>query len=263
MLFLVCSLSFPLFYGCGVEISAQMTIFILPVLYLLQLLTDPFSAQVTKEMVAATGSSVLFPGTDREFRNLHWEFSNPSRTLPILDCGVDYEQIYDQYKNRIEFRKSNGSLLLKDLHKSDTGKYKITVDLDPSRTRILNLTVYDPLSTPNIIRNDSLVKNTVILICTVQSGTASSIWWTRGGLALPDDERYFLSTDHSTLTIKNVEESDSGYYNCTIENPVSQRSNSYQLSIKDHEPRGRHGLILAVGLNVPMLFVLVYAGRPA
>ncbi|XP_041068028.1 carcinoembryonic antigen-related cell adhesion molecule 1-like isoform X2 [Carcharodon carcharias] len=209
-------------------------------------------------MVAATGSSVLFPGTDREFHNLHWEFSNPSRTLPILDYGVDYEQIYDQYKNRIEFRKSNGFLLLKDLHKEDTGKYKMTADLDPTRTRILTLTVYDPLSTPQITRNDSLEKNMIILSCTVQSGTASSIWWTRGGLALPDDERYFLSADNSTLTIRNVEESDSGYYNCTIENPVSRESNSYQLSIKDRDPRGRHGLILAVGLNVPMLFVLVY-----
>ncbi|XP_072331489.1 hepatic and glial cell adhesion molecule-like isoform X2 [Scyliorhinus torazame] len=247
------------------RVFAQMTIFILFFLHLSQLQPGSFSAQVTRNSwVAATGSSILLPGTDKEFANLHWEFSNPSRTLPILDCGKDYQEIYDQYKTRVELNKSDGSLLLKDLHEADSGKYKITVDLDPSRTRILTLTVLDPLSIPHISGNGSLESHTITLICVVQSGIANSVRWTRGGLALPDDERYWLSEGNSTLTISNAQESDTGYYTCTFSNLVSQSNNSYQLTVKGHEIRTHLGLILPFGLCASVfLLVLRYAHRPA
>ncbi|XP_078073560.1 hepatic and glial cell adhesion molecule-like [Mustelus asterias] len=241
---------------CGC-FSAQMTIFILSFLQLFQLPTASSSAQMVKNsLVAASGSSILFPGTDEGFDDLHWEFS--SKLLPILDYGKGYEEIYDQYKTRVGFSKSNGSLLLKDLHEADSGNYKMTVDLDPSRTRILTLAVLDPLSTPNIFRNGSIESGTVTLICVVQSGRANSVRWTRGGLALPDDERYWLLEDNSTLTISSVQASDSGYYTCTFENLVSRSNNSYQLTIKGLASRTHLGIILAVGVCVPLfLFVLV------
>ncbi|XP_038671414.1 hepatocyte cell adhesion molecule-like isoform X2 [Scyliorhinus canicula] len=244
------------------RVSTQMTIFILFFLHLSQLQPGSFSARVPRNSwVAATGSSILFPGTDKEFDGLHWEFSNPSRTLPILNCGKSYQEIYDQYKTRVELNKSNGSFLLKDLHKADSGEYKITVDLDPSRTRILTLTVLDPLSTPHISRNGSLESHTITLICEVQSGIANSVRWTRGGLALPDDERYWLSEGNSTLTISDAQESDSGYYTCTFSNLVSQSNNSYQLTIKGPEFRTHLGLILPFGLCVSMFLLVLYAGR--
>ncbi|XP_038672984.1 cell adhesion molecule 2-like [Scyliorhinus canicula] len=122
------------------------------------------------------------------------------------------------------------------------------VDLDPSRTRILTLTVLDPLSIPHISRYGSLESHTITLICEVQSGIANSIRWTRGGLALPDDERYWLSEGNSTLTISNAQESDSGYYTCTFSNLVSQSNNSYQLSISHEVKRRRYYALIPVAI---------------
>ncbi|XP_067865682.1 carcinoembryonic antigen-related cell adhesion molecule 1-like isoform X3 [Heterodontus francisci] len=245
-----------------------MTPFLLCFLRILQLLTDSVSAQVVKDsMVTATGSSILFPGTDKGFSYLHWEFSDSSRTVPILDYGGTYQLIHDQYQNRIEFSKSNGSLLLKDLHETDTGRYKMTVDLEPNRTRILTLTVFDPLSIPSISSYFSLENHTVVLSCAVQRGRASSILWTRGGVTLPADQRYWLSDGNRTLLIRNAQKSDSGSYTCTVANPVSQNNTTYLLFVNGHEsnPRARFGLIPAaiVCMMVFLLYpVLGCARRP-
>uniref|UniRef100_UPI00398E5768 cell adhesion molecule CEACAM1-like isoform X2 n=1 Tax=Pristiophorus japonicus TaxID=55135 RepID=UPI00398E5768 len=209
-----------------------MTFFVLTFLRLLHLLTDSASAQMVKDsMVAAAGSSIRFPGTDRGFSDFNWEFSDPSRTIPIMEYTKIHPIIFDQYRNRVEFNKSDGSLLLKDLQQADTGRYKLTVDLDPHRTRILTLEVFDPLSKPSISCNFSPENHTVALSCEVQRGRASSILWTRGGVALLADQRYWLSDGNTTLIIRNVQKSDSGTYTCTVTNPVSQTNNTCHLTI--------------------------------
>ncbi|XP_059495532.1 CD48 antigen-like isoform X3 [Stegostoma tigrinum] len=150
-------------------------------LRLLQFLACSASAQHVKDsIVAITGSSVLLPGTDKGFGSLQWEFSKPGKILPILDYIGGHQQAYDQYKNRIELNKSDGTLLLKDVREGDTGRYKMTVDLDPIRTRIVTLRVFDPLSRPTVFCNGSLDGSPVLLICTVERGRADTIHWSRG-----------------------------------------------------------------------------------
>ncbi|XP_072889349.1 hepatic and glial cell adhesion molecule-like [Hemitrygon akajei] len=224
-----------------------------------RILTLQVIAQVVSHsMVAATGSSVRFPGTDKEFENLKWEFSNPIRTLPITLVVGEVPIIFEKYKNRIEVDSSNGSFVLNIVKKADSGQYKMTVDLDPKRTRILTLQVIDPLSTPSISSNVS-ENGTVALSCTVQRGVATSILWTRGGVVLLVDQRQSLSDGNVTLTIWKTQESDSAYYTCSMENQVSRTNSTYQLIIKDHEAhyRARYGLFPAVLLVCTSVLVFI------
>ncbi|XP_078251128.1 hepatic and glial cell adhesion molecule-like [Rhinoraja longicauda] len=192
-------------------------------LCLLQLLSQRVSAQWTSDSkLAATGSSVSFPGTDKKFNNLHWDFSDSSRVLHITDVLEGNLIIYEKYKNRIKVNISNGSFQLKDVRKSDSGHYNMMVDLDPQRTRILNLEIIDPPSTPSISSEYNPETHMAVLNCTVQRGRATSILWIREGVVLPVTPWQSLSDGNVTFTIWNAEGSDSGYYTCSVENQVSR-----------------------------------------
>ncbi|XP_043534023.1 hepatocyte cell adhesion molecule-like isoform X2 [Chiloscyllium plagiosum] len=239
-----------------------MKMFAFCLLCALQVLSDSASAQHEKNsMVVATGSSILFPGTDKGFSNVQWEFSKPLQILPILDYNEGHQNIYDQYLNRVELNETDGSLLLKDVREWDTGKYKMTVDLDPSRTRVITLTVHDPLSQPTIFCNGSLEKPPLMLVCAVEKGRAYTVHWSRGEFTLPHNEHYWLSEDNRTLIIQSVQESDSGNYTCTVENPVSKGKNTCWLFFKSQQSRTRLGLILAGVLCLTVVVLITVLVR--
>ncbi|XP_032903604.1 carcinoembryonic antigen-related cell adhesion molecule 8-like isoform X2 [Amblyraja radiata] len=229
------------------------------ILCLLQLLSNRISAQWTSDrMLAATGSSIPFPGTDNKFNNLHWYFSVSNRNLHAMDMQEGNIIIYEKYKNRIKVDRSDGSFQLKDVGKADSGHYKMTVDLDPQRTRILTLEVIDPLSTPSISCEYNPENHTAVLIYKVQRGRATSILWSREGVVLPVCPRRSLSDGNVTFTIWNAEKSDSGYYTCSVENQVSRTNSTYQLVIEGHElnPRSRVGLYLTIIVVITVVLVV-------
>ncbi|XP_078251055.1 pregnancy-specific beta-1-glycoprotein 2-like isoform X1 [Rhinoraja longicauda] len=227
-------------------------------LCLLQLLSQRVSAQWTSDSnLAATGSSVSFPGTDKKFNNLYWDFSDSSRVLFITEVHEGNLIIYEKYKNRIKVNISNGSFQLKDVRKPDSGHYYMMVDLDPQRTRILNLEIIDPLSTPSISSEYNPETHMAVLNCTVQRGRATSILWIREGVVLPVSQRQSLSDGNVTFTIWNAEGSDSGYYTCSVENQVSRTNSTYQLIIKgyDSHPRAWVGLYLSIFVVITSVLV--------
>ncbi|XP_032903599.1 cell surface A33 antigen-like isoform X1 [Amblyraja radiata] len=230
------------------------------ILCLLQLLSNRISAQWTRDrMLAATGSTIPFPGTDNKFNSLNWDFSVSSRNLPITEVYDGKTIIYEKYKNRIKVNISDGSFQLKDVGKADSGHYKMTVDLDPHRTRILTLGVIDPLSTPSISCENHPENHTAVLNCTVQRGRAASILWSREEVVLPVCPRQSLSDGNVTFTIWNAEKSDSGYYTCSMENQVSRTNSTYQLVIEGHElnPRSRVGLFLTIIVVITVVLVFI------
>ncbi|XP_072405907.1 hepatic and glial cell adhesion molecule-like isoform X2 [Chiloscyllium punctatum] len=239
-----------------------MRMFAFCLLRALQVLSHSASAQHEKNsLVVATGSSILFPGTDKGFSNVQWEFSKPLKVLPILDYNEGHQHIYDHYLNRVELNETDGSLLLKDVSEWDTGKYKMTVDLDPFRTRVIILTVYDPLSQPTIFCNGSLEKPPLMLVCAVEKGRAYTVHWSRGEFTLPHDEHYWLSEDNRTLIIQSVQESDSGNYTCTVENPVSKGKNTCRLIFTSQQSRTRLGLILTGVLCLTVVVLITVLER--
>ncbi|XP_055521131.1 junctional adhesion molecule A-like isoform X2 [Leucoraja erinacea] len=228
--------------------------------YSILLLSNRVSAQWTSDrMLAATGSSIPFPGTDKEFKNVHWDLSVSNQNQHVLDMQEGNIIIYENYKNRIQVNSSDGSFQLKDVGKADSGRYKMTVDLDQPRTRFLTLEVIDPLSTPSISCEYNPENHMAVLNWTVQRGRATSILWSREGVVLPVSPWQSLSDGNVTFIIWNAEKSDSGNYTCSVENQVSRTNITYQLAIEDHEPnpRSQDGLYLTIIVVITVVLVFI------
>ncbi|XP_053931138.1 uncharacterized protein LOC128853109 isoform X2 [Cuculus canorus] len=88
---------------------------------------------VLRRKVTAVGSSVLLPGPDNitHIDSTRWEFLNGTSSNTILQYyrGSHKQAIHAPYTGRAIFHPSNGSLLLEDVQESDSGIYKVTVNV--------------------------------------------------------------------------------------------------------------------------------------
>lgn len=83
--------------------------------------------------VVVVGSSVLLagPADAVHIHSARWEYLNGSvsRAVVQYDEGSHYVAIHPPYVGRALFHPPNGSLLLEDLQESDSGIYKVTINL--------------------------------------------------------------------------------------------------------------------------------------
>ena len=81
----------------------------------------------------AVGSSVLLPGPDNvtQISSTRWEYLNGTSSCTILQHyrGSRNPAIHEPYAGRAAFHPSNGSLLLEDVQESDSGIYKVTINV--------------------------------------------------------------------------------------------------------------------------------------
>ncbi|XP_041082861.1 carcinoembryonic antigen-related cell adhesion molecule 5-like [Polyodon spathula] len=129
------------------------------------------------------------------------------------------------YKGRVSVNTSTGSLTLKSVRLSDSGKYFVQVQTTDGFEFSGNttLTVFEPVSQPTVrsnVTNPVEFNDTVSLTCTA-SGSAVSYQWLNGSSVLSDSERIHLSDDNKTLTIPRVLRSDDGTLHCYVFNAVS------------------------------------------
>ena len=75
--------------------------------------------------------------------------------------------------------------------------------------------------------------------------------WTKGGSALPDNDRISLSADNKQLSITNVNRTDSGKYRCVAHNSVnSVHSNAATLTVQ-----GKHITFAGHFIPAPVTFL--------
>lgn len=91
---------------------------------------------------AAVGSSVLLPGPGNvtHIYFTQWEYFNGTSSRTILQYyrGSHSPAIHAPYTGRAIFHPFNGSLLLEDVQESDSGTYKVTVNVgDKESLKIL------------------------------------------------------------------------------------------------------------------------------
>ncbi|KAI6078417.1 HEPACAM family member 2-like protein [Aix galericulata] len=83
--------------------------------------------------VVVVGSSVLLagPADAVHIHSARWEYLNGSvsRAIVQYDEGSHYVAIHPPYVGRALFHPPNGSLVLEDLQESDSGIYKVTINL--------------------------------------------------------------------------------------------------------------------------------------
>ncbi|XP_075047042.1 cell adhesion molecule CEACAM8-like isoform X4 [Mixophyes fleayi] len=124
----------------------------------------------------------------------------------------------------------NGSLLISDLHITDSGNYIVKVQTDKPEDIFVTLTVYERVSKPKVTAPTFLPKENVSLTLTCDTSNAERILWSRGSVRLPSG--HILSADNRTVTLHNVTRADSGDYRCEAENPISKSiSDPYTVTV--------------------------------
>ncbi|NXD10254.1 CEAM5 protein, partial [Nothocercus nigrocapillus] len=189
--------------------------------------------------VATVGSSVLLPMPDNvtQIRSVQWEYLNGTESHSILQHyrGSRSPTICAPYTGRAIFHPSNGSLLLEDVQETDSGIYKVTINLEERESLQIQLEVLKPVSPPQLRCSAPVAQSTIEVLCDVAEGKVDTIAWKKDGQPLPLDRGFYLSSSISVLYLRKVQKSDCGSYSCNASNGISWQEASLNVTIAgDH-----------------------------
>ncbi|KFQ80222.1 HEPACAM family member 2, partial [Phoenicopterus ruber ruber] len=184
---------------------------------------------------AAVGSSVLLPGLDNVTRiySTRWEHLNgtSSRTILQYHSGARNPAIHAPYAGRATFHPSNGSLSLEDVQESDSGIYKVTVNVGDGESLKILLEVLKPVSRPRLRSSALVAQATGEVLCDVAEGRVDAIAWKKDGQPLPPDRGFHLSGSLSVLYLRPAKKSDCGSYSCNASNEISWQETSLNVTV--------------------------------
>ncbi|NWZ28122.1 HECA2 protein, partial [Asarcornis scutulata] len=185
--------------------------------------------------VVVVGSSVQLagPADAVHIHSARWEFLNGSvsRAVVQYDEGSHYVAIHPPYVGRALFHPPNGSLLLEDLQESDSGIYKVTINLAERESLKVLLDVLKPVSRPQLWSSGLVAKATGEVLCEVVEGRVDTITWKKDGQALPRGRGFHVSGSLSILHLRAVKKSDCGSYSCNASNGISWQETSLNVTV--------------------------------
>ncbi|XP_072888867.1 uncharacterized protein [Hemitrygon akajei] len=208
-----------------------------------------------KELVGALGSSVLLDPKVRVDLNkseILWIFvashRSPLTILHHIPNYVRWAEPSEQFKSRLQFNQSNGSLIVNRLDAGDEGAYSFTVD-DQER-KIIQLLLFEKLVEALILPNSTSLScgSTIQLICNV-SGDPHQYQWRKDGGEI--SQLYQLTDGNKTLVIMKASRRDCGMYTCVATNPVSSIQTDYTLTIHGFPPED----IAVITLSIIVLMI--------
>uniref|UniRef100_A0A493TLK0 Ig-like domain-containing protein n=1 Tax=Anas platyrhynchos platyrhynchos TaxID=8840 RepID=A0A493TLK0_ANAPP len=189
--------------------------------------------------VVVVGSSVLLagPADAVHIHSARWEYLNGSisRAVVQYDEGSHYVAIHPPYVGRALFHPPNGSLLLEDLQESDSGIYKVTINLAERESLKVLLDVLKPVSRPQLWSSGLVAKATGEVLCEVVEGRVDTITWKKDGQALPRGRGFHVSGSLSILHLRAVKKSDCGSYSCNASNGISWQETSLNVTVAGGE----------------------------
>ncbi|KAM4651908.1 cell adhesion molecule CEACAM1-like isoform 2-T2 [Discoglossus pictus] len=190
-----------------------------------------FDAECAVENVAGyLGESVYFnvPVTVTIPVNYQivWRFE--SIGIAIITTG-SAPTITPQYKDRCEVFP-NGTLRLDKLTSADNGQYSVTVlNLDTliDQTHMIKLTVFEPLSTPDliIVPREPVENDNATLNCDGRNQTVGNYTFYRDNGEVSCSATNMICKGQFLYFIP-IKESDSGIYTCKISNPISSNTSA-------------------------------------
>ncbi|XP_054695422.1 uncharacterized protein LOC129211798 [Grus americana] len=199
---------------------------------------------------AAVGSSVLLPGPDNvtHIYSTRWEYLNGTGSRTILQYygGSHDAAVHAPYAGRAVFHPSNGSLLLEDVQESDSGTYKVTVNVGDRESLNILLEVLKPVSRPRLRSSALVAQDTGEVVCEVAEGRVDTITWKKDGQPLPPDRGFHLSDNLSILYLRSAKKSDCGSYSCNASNRISWQETSLNVTIAGLSPALQDVLRIAV-----------------
>ncbi|XP_038604179.1 hepatocyte cell adhesion molecule-like isoform X3 [Tachyglossus aculeatus] len=218
------------------------------------------SLNAEERKVAAVGSSVLFlaPDIPSSIKIIQWEFINDLPLHVIVEYNSQDKSItvYPPFNDRIHFSPSNGSLLLNDVQKNDSGTYKAIINLDEQKARRTKLEVLEPVSLIQLRSSTRRAGSVIELSCGAKGDRINSFEWKKDGQPLPAERCYQLPGNHSVLFIMEGKKLDCGFFSCNVSNEISWMENSLSLIIEGISP----SLHLVQNLSAATLILVVVVG---
>ncbi|XP_054553180.1 carcinoembryonic antigen-related cell adhesion molecule 8-like [Talpa occidentalis] len=217
----------------GLLLAASLSTFWIP----------PVTAQVTVEPEPANvaeGKDVLLRVYNLSMEPLKYDWykgRGVDSSQHIISYRVDTQNTTPgpMYSSR-ETIYPNGSLLIRNVTKKDTGDYNVLVLYDDftSVRDMGGFQVLAVLPKPHITSNNSDPvehEDTVVLTCGPETPDTTYLW-SNNSQSLLDRDRLQLSKDNQTLTLLRVTRTDTGPYVCETRNPVSARhSDPFTLNV--------------------------------
>nr|XP_021147145.1 uncharacterized protein LOC102096347 isoform X1 [Columba livia] len=199
---------------------------------------------------AAVGSSVLLPGPGNvtHIYFTQWEYFNGTSSRTILQYyrGSHSPAIHAPYTGRAIFHPFNGSLLLEDVQESDSGTYKVTVNVGDKESLKILLEVLKPVSRPQLRTSALMAQASGEVFCKVPEGRVDTIAWKKDRQPLPPDRGFRLSNSLSILYLRPAKKSDCGSYSCNASNGISWQETSLNITIAGLSPPLQDVLRIAV-----------------
>ncbi|XP_072115187.1 HEPACAM family member 2-like isoform X1 [Mobula birostris] len=188
-----------------------------------------------ERMNGMIGSSVLLDPkvkADPSNEEIIWTFIARHRSpLTILHHIPDYLKWAEpsvQFRSRLGFIPSNGSLMINGLKAGDQGDYSFTA---ADRTlKIIQLFLFRPLSEDLIAINTIFIGSTIQLTCKVDGDPLEYQWWKNGVQVSHNDQ---MIDGNRTLLIQNDAWNERATYVCVASNPVSSVRKDYILTRPD------------------------------
>uniref|UniRef100_A0A672FDD1 Ig-like domain-containing protein n=1 Tax=Salarias fasciatus TaxID=181472 RepID=A0A672FDD1_SALFA len=176
----------------------------------------------------AVGSNVTLFSTTTVTQGL-WSFNS---TLVVFVSPVG-SIVVAPWTDRAVYNPNTSSLTIESVKVEDSGVFALQ-STDGFRGEI-TLSVQVPISDVTLQANAThLVEHndTVVLTCSVSSGTSLSYTWLRGNSTVVLGGNTYLSNGGAVLTIKSVSHRDQGPFRCNVSNGISHEvSNHVYLNI--------------------------------
>ncbi|XP_072113456.1 uncharacterized protein [Mobula birostris] len=176
-----------------------------------------------EDAIAMLGSSVLLDSeveVNPQKQEIVWTFiSSHNSPVTILHHIPNYKKWVEpseQFKLRLGFILSNGSLMINGLKVRDEGDYSL--DVDGRELKIIHLSLFDNLLEATILTSSSFPASAIWLICNVSGDPQKYQWW-KNGAEIP--RLHQLIDGNRTLMIMDASRHDCGIYTCAATNPVS------------------------------------------
>ncbi|KAG7458492.1 hypothetical protein MATL_G00220880 [Megalops atlanticus] len=127
-----------------------------------------------KELRSTVGGSVTLPDRVKEMGYI----SKNGTLIAKVMKSVMYN-FSGSLRDRVQWDSSTGLFSIIDLKTDDSGEYKVENTNGQKSVSVYQLTVYNPVSTPQV--SSSNIRFTCIVLCSVENGREVTLSWQRGG----------------------------------------------------------------------------------
>ncbi|XP_026100772.1 hepatocyte cell adhesion molecule-like isoform X1 [Carassius auratus] len=164
--------------------------------------------------------------------SIEWKFGPKDILIAQINRKDNVSTIFNdsaggRFRDRLKLDQT-GSLIITNTRTTDSGLYKVFSSRRETPLDIFNLTVYAPLSTPNIIRDSLSVQNSssssgpassCVFLCSVVNVDHVTLSWYKGNSLLSSISVSDLSRSLS-LHLECLDD----FYSCVVNNPIRNQT---------------------------------------